>query len=285
MKMFSPNTGNKLAGGGYITLNVIRVLNIIALLLVAIASWVMLVMTVKTSNFFFFDGVSHFITSAIAVFLIVSELNILTNYFAKNWPNLGPDSGFVCLGLAMIILGFNILGNLNKGATSVENLGLPLWRIVIASGILSALIGLFNIIATYVFSSSKMNITGRQVRGNGAATFPKNAKDNFSMSSGSTRKSEGTTLPRYQPPGPPPSPPQEERRKSRFGFHLPIRMSMIGRPQHETQRSEQFSKWDDRSSPVVPDVQRPPTALHPMHAGPAYPASSRYSVASNVTRF
>ncbi|TVY23734.1 hypothetical protein LHYA1_G006689 [Lachnellula hyalina] len=284
MKMFSPNTGNKMAGGGYITLNIIRVLNIISLLLVAVASWVMLVMTVKTSNFFFFDGVSHLITSVVALFLVVSELNVWTNYFAKNWPNLGPDSGFVCLGVAMIVLGFNILGNLNKGATSVENLGLPLWRVVIASGILSSLIGFFNIIATYIFSSSKLNITGRQVRGNGATTFPKNAKDNFSMSSGSTRKSESTTLPRYQPP---PSPPQEERRKSRFGFHLPIRMSMIGKPQHEPQGSEPFSKWDDRSSPVVPEVQRPPTALHPMHAaGPACPPpSSRYSVVSNMTRF
>jgi hypothetical protein len=49
--------------------------------------------------------------------------------------------------MAMIVLGFNILGNLNKSATSVQSLGLPLWRIVIASGILSSLMGLFNIIA------------------------------------------------------------------------------------------------------------------------------------------
>lgn len=280
--MFSLNTGTKLAGGGYITLNVIRVLNIISLLLVAIASWVMLVMTVKTSNFFFFDGVSHFITSVLACFLIVSEANLWTNYFARNWPNLGPDSGFVCLGLSMIILGFNILGNLNKGATSVETLGLPLWRVVIAAGILSSLIGLFNIIATYVFSNSKLGITGRQVRGHGANTFPK-SKDNFSVSSGSTRRSKNTELPSYNAP---PSPPQEDRRKSRFGFKLPIRMSAIGRPVAENH--EQFSKWDgDRSSPVVPEVQRPPTALHPaMNApGPAYPASSRYSEVSNMTRF
>jgi hypothetical protein len=46
--MFSEN---KMASGpGYITLNVIRVLNIISLLLVVVASWIMLVMTVKTSN-------------------------------------------------------------------------------------------------------------------------------------------------------------------------------------------------------------------------------------------
>jgi len=38
------------AGPGYIVLNVIRVLNIIALLTVVVASWVMLVKTVQTSN-------------------------------------------------------------------------------------------------------------------------------------------------------------------------------------------------------------------------------------------
>ena len=48
--MFNLNSESKMAGPGYITLNVIRVLNIIALLTVGVASWVMLVMTVKTSN-------------------------------------------------------------------------------------------------------------------------------------------------------------------------------------------------------------------------------------------
>ena len=47
----------------------------------------------------------------------------------------------------MFILGFNILGHLNKDATSVENLGLALWRLVIASGILSSIMGVANIVA------------------------------------------------------------------------------------------------------------------------------------------
>lgn len=47
----------------------------------------------------------------------------------------------------MVILGFNILGHLNKEATSVENLGLPLWRIVIASGIVTSIMGFVNIVA------------------------------------------------------------------------------------------------------------------------------------------
>lgn len=40
----------KQAGRGFVILNIIRVMNIIALLDVIAASWIMLVMTVKTSN-------------------------------------------------------------------------------------------------------------------------------------------------------------------------------------------------------------------------------------------
>jgi hypothetical protein len=48
--MFNLNADSKIRGPGFIILNALRVLNVISLLLVAIASWVMLVMTVKTSN-------------------------------------------------------------------------------------------------------------------------------------------------------------------------------------------------------------------------------------------
>ncbi|KAG9234819.1 hypothetical protein BJ875DRAFT_375659 [Amylocarpus encephaloides] len=278
-----------MAGSGYIVLNAIRVLNIVALTSVAIASWVMLVMTLKTSSFYFFDGSSHFITSVISCFLIVSECNLFQQYFTKNWPNLGPKSGFVPLGLAMVVLGFNTLGNLNKQATNVENLGLPLWRLVIAAGILSTVIGVANIIATFIFSDIKLNITGRQVRDHGATTYDKSIsspRNSFSLSSGSMRKTEPTSLPSYHR-----NSTHEERRKSRFGLQFPIRISGIGKPIPQNQ--EQFAKWDDRSSPVAPEVQRPPTALHPAlsRPEPAFahlnqgPRSSVYSEVSNMTRF
>jgi hypothetical protein len=77
----------------------------------------------------------------------VSEIGLFESYFKRNWPLLSIDASFVTLGLAMIVLGFNILGNLNKVATSVENLGLSLWQVVIAGGILSSIMGFFNIIA------------------------------------------------------------------------------------------------------------------------------------------
>ena len=276
--MFNMNPDSKMRGPGYIILNVLRVFNIISLLTVVIASWVMLVMTVKTSNFFFFDGVSHFITSSIGLFLIVSELTLFKSYFARYWPMLSIESGFVFLGLSMIALGFNILGNLNKSATSVSNLGLPLWRIVIASGILSSLMGLFNIIATFVFCDSVQGITGRQVRSHGAAIPKDTITKPFSLSSGSTRRAGTPELPTYNVTS------TEDRRKSKFGIKFPIRMSGISRPVPND--PEQFQKWESRSSPVVPEVQRPPTALHPYHAGaPQYPRSSTYSEVSDMTRF
>lgn len=139
---------------------------------------------------------------------------------------------------------------------------------------------------TYVFCDSKLGITGRQVRSDGAA-IPQESTKAFSLSSGSIRRPE-SPLPSYNV--------TEERRKSRFPFRLPIRMSKnlsISKP--VMQDPEQFSKWDERSSPVAPDVQRPPTALHPAYtnhgvaheypAPPPIPASdtSRYSVTSRIT--
>ena len=80
------------------------------------------------------------------MFLIVSELSLFKTYFARNWPLLSPSSGFVTLGFTMIIVGVSILGNLNKQATSQESLGLGFWRLVIASGIVVAILGFLNII-------------------------------------------------------------------------------------------------------------------------------------------
>lgn len=48
--MIFNTTSDSKMGPGYITLNVIRVLNIITLITVVIASWVMLVKTVQNSN-------------------------------------------------------------------------------------------------------------------------------------------------------------------------------------------------------------------------------------------
>ena len=107
-----------LAGPGYIILNGIRVLNIIAFLAVIAASIVMLVKTSVGTKFFFFDAVSHVLTAITGMFLLASEMSLFRNYYARNWPLLSPVHGFVTLALAMVVLGINMLGNLNKPATS-----------------------------------------------------------------------------------------------------------------------------------------------------------------------
>jgi len=152
-----------LAGPGYIILNTMRGLNIIALASVVASSIVMLVKTFIVSKvlfkatisspkanllqFFFFDATSHVITAIAGLFLIVSECSLFHNFFARNWPLLSPAHGFVTLGCAMMVIGLNMLGNMNKQATSQQSLGLPFWRLLLASGILAIVIGFFNVVS------------------------------------------------------------------------------------------------------------------------------------------
>lgn len=177
-----------LAGPGYIILNGIRAMNIIGLLAVIAGSVVMLVKTSVSSKFFFFDAVSHILTAItsskssenarnvdrydankkLTVFLLASEMSLFRGYYARNWPLLSPTHGFVSLALAMVVLGINMLGNLNKPATNKKSLGLPFWRIVIGSGIVIFILGWVNLVASYVFRDRAQNITARQVRAHGA---------------------------------------------------------------------------------------------------------------------
>ncbi|KAH9876069.1 hypothetical protein J1614_003948 [Plenodomus biglobosus] len=160
-----------LAGPGYIILNVLRGLNIIALASVVASSIVMLVKTFIISKFFFFDATSHVITAVAGLFLIVSECSLFRNFFARNWPLLSPAHGFVTLGCAMMVIGLNLLGNMNKQATSQESLGMPFWRLLVASGILAIVIGFFNVVASFIFRDKARNITARRVRSRGAMSL------------------------------------------------------------------------------------------------------------------
>ncbi|KAH9810073.1 hypothetical protein Tdes44962_MAKER01045 [Teratosphaeria destructans] len=162
-----------LAGPGYIILNCIRGMNIIGLLAVIAASVAMLVKTSVASKFFFFDAVTHVLTAIMGMFLMTSEMSLFRGYFARSWPLLSPSHGFVSLALTMIALGITMLANLNKDATSQKSLGMPFWRMVIASGIVIFILGFVNLIASYVFRDRKNGITARQVRAHGAVAIHK----------------------------------------------------------------------------------------------------------------
>lgn len=270
----------KPAGPAWWTLNTLRVCNIVSLLDVAVASWIMLIMTVKTSNFFFFDGFSHFITSTIAIFLILSELSLFKPYFARNWPILGPRSSFMFLGSTMVALGFNVLGNLNKEATSVAELGLPLWRVVISSGILSAVFGFFAIFANFWYRDSKNKITARSVRCRYVDMDTQEAlpTDNYgglrplSISSPDMTSREkfmsrlpftkqnrdSRRFPVISGPYRREDPDYDVEKLSRSNSS-----STVGKDSSHSRRHPEVV--EDRYSPVAPKMQRPPTALHPMH--------------------
>ena len=111
--------------------------------------------------------------TSFVVFLLASEFSLFRSFFARNWPLLSPAHGFVALALAMIVLGINMLGNLNKEVASQESLGLAFWRVVIAAGILIFILGCMNLIASYVFRDSSKGITARQVRAHGAVAIHK----------------------------------------------------------------------------------------------------------------
>ncbi|PGH20815.1 hypothetical protein AJ80_03442 [Polytolypa hystricis UAMH7299] len=184
-----------LAGPGYVILNIIRAMNIIALLAVIAACSVLLVKTFVISQFFFFDGVTQVIIAFISFFLILSELNFFTGYFNRNWPLFGQDSGFVTLGATMVALGVWILGNLNNKAMSQKSLGLAFWRIVVAAGIVIFVMGVINFVVSFIFREPQVGVTARHVRAHGAVAEQKVITR--SSSSKSLRLSRKSSLPTY----------------------------------------------------------------------------------------
>jgi len=260
-------------GSGYIVLNIIRACNIITLLAIVAASMVMLVKTFVVSKFFFFDGVSHVITGCLAckfcsplpilnqlltrtiVALVITEIGMFRRYIANNWPLLSPASGFITLGVLMIILGISILGNLNKTATSQESLGGTFWRLTIASGIVVSIMGVVNLFATYMFRNKDLDITARQVRAHGSTApqkvyiSPSTSRSSPRRSFHLNRRSASDTLPSYRTDNQPRYQPRN-----------------VSAPMPAT---SPVHKADD-PVPVVNGIQRPDLAAHPAFQGQGF---------------
>lgn len=352
--MFNLSGNSKLRGIGYRALNVLRPCNIITLVAVVAASWVMVVLSGVTGQFFFFDAISHVFTSFIAIFLILTEIQwgFFKRYFERAWPVFSDRHGFLWLGLSMVALGCDMLGNLNKPVFSSENLGLPLWRLIMAAGILSLTFGFFNFVATLVFRDAPAGLTARMIRtdgnladggklgtGIGSGSNPADyyAATASSLSRNNTRRynkeempygSSGSSLGDEESAAANPPANRFKRmtqvfKKSPFIGHgyggLAGKKIQISHPMPVGQYDEETAGianhgasagvgdyyshtndaatvvddhdmadehdiehggstyHEDRSSPILPDIRRPPTALHPA-------MSSHYSVA-NMSRF
>ena len=178
-------------------------------------------------------------------------------YIAYNWPLFCPTSGFITLGVVMIILGVSVLGNLNKTATSEESLGTTIWQLVIASGIVVSIMGVLNICANYMFREKSMDVTARQVRAHGS-TAPQKT-DAYLSPSMSTRTAK----------------------TPRRSFHLNRRSASDSLPSYKTDGQQPGHRnisapvmatspvkgRDDAGVPVVNGVQRPDLAFHPAFQG------------------
>lgn len=280
---------SKIRGSGHLILNGLRVCNIITLLAVSVASWVMIVMTGIRNNFFFFDAASHFFTSCIAITLGLSEVGLFKAYFARAWPAFSPENGFTWLGMAMVVMGCHVLGNLNEAGGSAETLGDAIHRLILASGILALTFGVLNIACSFVFKDRKAGINARMIRsdGNLASAKPAAADEGFNFSSSPPSRSASMRSDRER----------EEKSNNRWtrrftstfatgGKKLKISRPMpqhLHMPQHqdlESQYPEDEDWRQHRVSPILPDIKRPDTALHPMNTG-----VSRYSEVSHLPRF
>ena len=353
--MFDLAQNTKMRGIGYKALNVLRPCNIIALLMIAVASWVMIVMTGVTGQFFFFDAVAHVFISSISIFLILTEVQFgpLKRYFERAWPVFAERHGFLWLGGAMVVLGCDMLANLNKPAFSIDNLGLPLWRVILAAGILSLTFGFSNFAATIIFRDGPSGLTARMIRNDGnladGGKFgPLDGKNSSNYYASSSLSSRNAGIARYNstkeemlfggnggngnmgdvesaveqtaPPGgigarlkrvtqvfkksplaahggdngidlngkkihisrPIPVGGYDDENAGHGGgdyynMHAHDAATAVG-SDDDDERSAPSAYHEDRSSPIIPDIRRPPTAMHPALS------SSHYSVA-NMDRF
>ncbi|CAK7202932.1 hypothetical protein SEUCBS139899_005659 [Sporothrix eucalyptigena] len=337
--MFNLSENTKLRGIGYKVLNVLRPCNIIALISVIAASWVMIVLSGVTGQFFFFDAITHVFTSSVGIFLILTEIQwgFFKRYFERSWPVFSDRHGLLWLGIAMIALGCDMLGNLNKPVFSSKNLGLPLWRLIMAAGILSITFGFFNFIATVIFRDGPSGLTARMIRTDGNLADANQNPSEFyvpttasTLSRNNTRynKEYGSSVGGDEESAVEASGPANRFKrmtqvfkKSPFAGHhggLAGKKIQISHPMpvgqyddesagfakngasagagdyyshtndaatvvddhdlgegHDAERHSTYQ--EDRSSPILPDIRRPPTALHPA-------MSSHYSVA-NMSRF
>ncbi|KAK4156676.1 hypothetical protein C8A00DRAFT_12427 [Chaetomidium leptoderma] len=316
--MFSLGPDSKFLGIGHVVLNVQRAFNLIGLVAVMMTSMAMPILSIINNHFFFFDMITHFFVFAFATFLFVSELPVswkwLKGYYERAWPVLAPKHSLAWLGWGMVFIGFQILGDSWKPAYTVDTIGLDWWRAILAAAILSVTFGFFNIAASVFFriSESESGIPGIKVTSRQIRTYGKLALDKAHEQK--SRDMDESLASHYSPPhrdnwsahswskeeevvGPSSAVRRLTRvfnprnfRKSRIQISKPIPQDVdVERGHtshshdhslnHSHSHSRSIGHDDDRASPVLPGLQRPPTALHP-----AFTGGSRYSEA-HMDRF
>lgn len=287
--MFNLGANPRVRGSGHLILNVLRALTIIGLLAVAASSWIMIVKAGLAGHFSFFDSMAHVIVFLLAIFFIFTELNFFKRYFEANWPVFSDSHSLAWLGAFLIVLGCQVMSNLEKDKYSQKNLSLPMWRLVLASGILNIAFGLLNMIASVIFRDSAQRITARKIRRDGNLAAPEPSHSAYEGYSQHDEKDGGMSRARRLTQMMNPKHLQQQFRRSKIHISKPMNFqhpsndmetNHLNTNYRDIERNDDGVSFDDdRSSPIIPGLQRPPTALHPVHTG-----GSRYSEA-NMSRF
>ena len=77
----------------------------------------------------------------------MSEISVFQSYFDKRWPLLGSKSSLITIGIAEVIVGFFLLGNLNETAASKQNLGYSFNTLLTSAGVIVSFVGVVNFAA------------------------------------------------------------------------------------------------------------------------------------------
>jgi hypothetical protein len=148
---------------------------VIGLVAMMASSWGMIVLAGLAGRFDFWDTMAHIFVFLFAVFLTISEVDLFTRYFEANWPIFSVSHSLAWLGVFLVGLAMQVLSNLEKDKYSQKNLGQPIYRLVLASGILNIIFGLFNLLASIIFRDGAQNITARRIRRDGSLASPDEA--------------------------------------------------------------------------------------------------------------
>lgn len=263
-KLSSPS-----APKGMVILQVLRACTVVTLAAMCASYIVFIIKVDKERSYFVFECASLFFNSIITIVLILSEfpmVGAVRDYFRTSWPVLSDRRGVGWLGFAMILLACNIFGNLNHPANDTDKLGPHFSKLVLGTAILATTFGSLNMICALIWRSGEDGVHSRDIRTNGALAtgHGRQSLPDYSSTAGSTMRNEKT------------------RSKFASMFWKKDSGGNSEKPRPNISGPidvEHGNGNDDRRSPIVPDLRRPDTALHPMHA-----RSSSYSEA-NMSRF
>ncbi|KAI5862353.1 hypothetical protein GGS23DRAFT_605662 [Durotheca rogersii] len=265
-------SGPGFQGHAYIILQVIRACNIAVLFAVIFTSGLMMAFAKMPNGFQFFDDVSHAFVVAVAGLLIWSELPIEKGQALIRgfWPVLGPNHGFTWLGVSMILMGSHLLGALSDDTYTNEHVPFQIWQVIMGSGIIAIAFGVTNVVASIIFRNRKNNYSAREVRDRGATNenaYYANEYDSYR--SNSIHKEKPSMIKRI-------STMAGLGSKPKISHPIPqdVESGAVG---------DEHTAAEDRGSPIVPGIQRPPTAMHPAYNRES--RSSRYSEASHLKRW